>query len=161
MTPRGHHLMHALELKVPPPVVALLVAAAMWGIAVIGAPIEVADVVRHVIAATVAFAGGCVSVAGVIWFRRAKTTVNPLKPENTSSLVTTGIYRFTRNPMYLGLFLVLLAWAVFLSSAWALAGPIAFVLYIDRFQILPEERVLVTIFGGTYAEYKARVRRWL
>jgi protein-S-isoprenylcysteine O-methyltransferase Ste14 len=153
--------MNALELKVPPPVVALLVAAAMWGITMIGAPVEVPDVVRYAAAATFAIAGGRISVAGVIWFRRAKTTVNPLKPENTSSLVTAGIYRVTRNPMYLGLLFVLLAWAVFLSSAWALAGPIAFALYIDRFQIAPEERVLATMFGDTYSAYKARVRRWL
>jgi protein-S-isoprenylcysteine O-methyltransferase Ste14 len=106
--------MNALELKVPPPVVALLVAAAMWGITMIGAPVEVPDVVRYAAAATFAIAGGRISVAGVIWFRRAKTTVNPLKPENTSSLVTAGIYRVTRNPMYLGLLFVLLAWAVFL-----------------------------------------------
>ena len=77
------------------------------------------------------------------------------------TLVTTGIYRFTRNPMYVGLFFVLLAWAVFLSSAWALVGPVAFMQYINRFQIVPEERVLATMFGATYAEYKARVRRWL
>jgi protein-S-isoprenylcysteine O-methyltransferase Ste14 len=153
--------MNALELKVPPPVVALLVAAAMWGISMIGAPIEVPRVVRHVVAATIAMAGGCISLAGVIWIRRAKTTVNPLKPEKTSSLVTAGIYRFTRNPMYLGLLCVLLAWAVFLSSAWALFGPVAFVLYIDRFQIAPEERVLATVFGAAYSQYKARVRRWL
>lgn len=153
--------MNKLELKVPPPVVALLVAAAMWGITMISAPIEVPNFVRYVVASTIAIAGGCISLAGVIWFRRAKTTVNPLKPENTSSLVTAGIYRFTRNPMYLGLLFILLAWAVFLSSAWALVGPVAFVLYIQRFQVAPEERVLATMFGSTYSEYKARVRRWL
>lgn len=153
--------MDALELKVPPPVVALLVAGAMWGITMISAPIEVPNVVLHVVAAMISIAGGCISLAGIIWFRRVKTTVNPLKPKNTSSLVTGGIYRLTRNPMYLGLLFVLLAWAVFLSSAWALVGPGAFVLYIDRFQIAPEERVLATMFGATYSEYKARVRRWL
>ena len=153
--------MNALELKVPPPVVALLVAAAMWGITMISAPIEVPNVVRYAVAATIAIAGGCIDLAGLIGFRRAKTTVNPLKPGNTTSLVTAGIYRFTRNPMYLGLLFLLLAWAVFLSSAWALVGPVAFVLYIDRFQIAPEERVLATMFGATFSEYKARARRWL
>ena len=98
--------------------------------------------------------GGCISLAGIVSFRRAKTTVNPLKPESTASLVTAGIDRFTRNPMYLGLLFVLLAWAVFLSSAWALVGPIAFVLYINRFQIVPEERVMATMFGVSYSEYK-------
>jgi protein-S-isoprenylcysteine O-methyltransferase Ste14 len=153
--------MHALELKIPPPVVALLVAAAMWIISVISSPIEVPDFVRHVVAASVALAGACIRVAGVVSFRRARTTANPLKPETTSALVTTGIYKFTRNPMYVGLLLVLLAWVVFLSSASALVGPVAFVLYINRFQIAPEERVLASKFDVAYAEYKGRVRRWL
>jgi len=84
-----------------------------------------------------------------------------MKPEKASSLVTTGIYRFTRNPMYLGLLFVLFAWAVFLASVWALLGPVAFVFYIDRFQIAPEEAILAGMFGAAYTEYKARVRRWL
>jgi len=72
-----------------------------------------------------------------------------------------GIYRFTRNPMYVGLALVLLGWAALLSSPWALLGPLVFVLYINRFQIAPEERVLSAKFGAAYTEYIARVRRWL
>jgi protein-S-isoprenylcysteine O-methyltransferase Ste14 len=153
--------MRALELKVPPPAVVLLIGAAMWGASLIGAPIPTPDGVRHIVAAAVALAGGGISLAGVISFRRAKTTVSPLKPENASSLVTAGIYRLTRNPMYLGLLFVLLAWAVFLSSAWALVGPVAFVLYINRFQISPEERILATMFGAPYSAYRARVRKWL
>lgn len=153
--------MNALELKIPPPVVALLVAVAMWGISMMRAPIGVSDVVRYAVAAVIALAGVGVSLAGVVRFRGARTTVNPMKPENTSSLVTTGIYRFTRNPMYVGLLSVLIGWAVFLASAWALAGPVAFVLYIARFQIAPEERVLAAMFGAPYAEYVAKARRWL
>jgi len=75
-------------------------------------------------------------------------------------LVTGGIYRFTRNPMYVGLLLVLVAWATFLSSLWTLVGPLAFVLYITRFQIKPEESALATLFGQPYADYRAKVRRW-
>jgi protein-S-isoprenylcysteine O-methyltransferase Ste14 len=101
------------------------------------------------------------SVAGVRSFRRAQTTLNPTKPQEASSLVTTGIYRVTRNPMYLGLSLVLLAWTVFLSSAWALLGVAAFVLYINRLQIAPEERALSQLFGSEYTAYQAKVRRWL
>jgi protein-S-isoprenylcysteine O-methyltransferase Ste14 len=97
----------------------------------------------------------------VLSFRRAKTTVNPLKPETSASLVSTGVYSFTRNPMYLGMALVLLAWAAYLASPWALAGPALFALYITRFQIIPEERVLARLFGTSFAEYRKRVRRWL
>ena len=116
---------------------------------------------RALAGGTVALLGGGVSLAGAIGFRRAKTTVNPHRPENTSALVTTGIYRFTRNPMYVGVLLVLVGWAVYLSVPWTFAGPLAFFLYIDRFQIAPEERVLSSMFAEEYADYKATVRRWV
>jgi protein-S-isoprenylcysteine O-methyltransferase Ste14 len=105
--------------------------------------------------------GVAVAVGGVMSFRRAKTTVNPLKPETSVALVSTGVYSFTRNPMYLGMVLALFAWALYLSSIWSFVGPVLFALYITRFQIVPEERVLDRLFGTPFAEYKKRVRRWL
>lgn len=157
----SRHLMRALELKVPPPIVALLVAAAMWGISLATPLADVPTRIRLVVAIVIALIGVATAISGVTAFRRAKTTVNPLKPETSSSLVTSGIYRLTRNPMYVGLALVLLAWAVFLSSVWALLGVLVFVLLMNRFQIAPEERVLLGIFGDTYSAYQAKVRRWL
>jgi protein-S-isoprenylcysteine O-methyltransferase Ste14 len=108
-----------------------------------------------------AFAGVTVAVIGVVSYRRAKTTVNPMNFEGTSSLVTSAIYKLTRNPMYLGMLLIVVALAVFLGSVWFLLAPVAFVLYINRFQIKPEERALAQLFGAPYAEYIASVRRWL
>lgn len=153
--------MQALELKIPPPAVTVLIAGAMWGGSLVAPLLAVPTLIRVAAAVAIALAGGGFSLAGIISFRHARTTVNPMKPETTSLLVCSGIYRLTRNPMYLGLFFVLVAWAVFLSSAWALLGPLAFVLYINRFQIEPEERVLSAMFGLDYAAYKSRVRRWL
>lgn len=153
--------MHALELKIPPPAVAVLIAGAMWGISLVAPSLEVPAFIRVAAALVIALAGGGFSLAGIISFRRARTTVNPMKPETTSSLVCSGIYRVTRNPMYVGLLFVLVAWAVFLSSPWALLGPLAFVLYINRFQIAPEEKVLSAMFGTNYSAYKSRVRQWL
>jgi protein-S-isoprenylcysteine O-methyltransferase Ste14 len=153
--------MNSLELKIPPPAVAALVAAIMWGISLITPLLEVALFTRVSAAIIFALAGSGFSLAGVISFRRAKTTVNPMKPETATSLVSTGIYRVTRNPMYVGLLLVLIAWAAYLTSAWALLGPLGFVLYISRFQIAPEERVLSTLFGAEYTAYQSKVRRWL
>ena len=153
--------MQALELKIPPPIVALLIAAAMWGIS-LATPAASLPVEIHLAATiAIAFAGVATAIAGVVGVRRAKTTLNPLKPETTSSLVTSGVYRFTRNPMYLGLVLALLAWAAFLSSVWSLLGPLVFILYMTRFQIVPEERALSSIFGTAYSEYQVKVRRWL
>lgn len=153
--------MQTLELKIPPPAITALIAAAMWGISLFAPSLEVPGLIRAVVALALATTGIGISVAGVISFRRAKTTVNPMKPEATSALVTSGIYRLSRNPMYVGIVLTLIAWTVYLSSVWTLSGPLAFVLYITRFQIIPEERALATMFGATFAEYRSAVRRWL
>lgn len=152
--------MRSLELKIPPPLVALLTAAAMWGFSSTGR-IELPIALRIGVGLVAALAGFGIAISGVIAFRRAHTTVSPLKPETASRLVTSGVYRFTRNPMYLGLCVVLTAWAFVLSSALLLLGPLAFILYITRFQIVPEERMLSRLFGDAFADYQARVRRWI
>ena len=153
--------MHALELKIPPPVVALLSAAAMWFVSTITPTLDVPFAARIGTALLIALIGGTFDVGGLIFFLRAKTTVNPLQPARTSALVTSGIYRITRNPMYVGMLLILIGWAVFLAAPWALAGPLLFFAWIGRFQIAPEERVLAGLFGEVYAAYRRRVRRWL
>jgi protein-S-isoprenylcysteine O-methyltransferase Ste14 len=150
-----------LELKIPPPAVALLVALAMWGLAPPLSLLAVQTQLRVALAVLVALLGFVVAFSGVVSFRRAKTTITPLKPETASALVTSGVYRYTRNPMYLGLTAVLLGWALFLASAWALLGPLLYVVYITRFQIIPEERALLSLFGRDFSEYQQRVRRWL
>jgi protein-S-isoprenylcysteine O-methyltransferase Ste14 len=153
--------MSALELKIPPPVVALLVGVAMWLVSRRGPALELPLLVRAAAFIAMVLLGGATAIAGNMAFRRAQTTVNPFKPQNTTALVTSGVYRFTRNPMYLGLTVLVLGWAAFLCSAWALAGPVLFVLYVSRFQIVPEETILSAKFGAAYADYISRVRRWL
>jgi protein-S-isoprenylcysteine O-methyltransferase Ste14 len=153
--------MQALELKIPPPVVTALAAAAMWGIAVLAPLVDVSAALRVPAAIVLALMGAAFDLSGVVAFRRSQTTVNPMKPEKAAALVCSGVYRLTRNPMYVGLVFVLVAWAVYLSCAWALLGPVAFVLYINRFQIQPEERALSALFGSRYEDYKSGVRRWL
>jgi protein-S-isoprenylcysteine O-methyltransferase Ste14 len=153
--------MSSLELKVPPPAVALLLGFLMWLASSLVAPVEVPFGLRVAMAVVLASVGLVVGLAGIVSFWRAKTTINPTKPTATSSLVTSGAFRFTRNPMYLSLLLYLLAWAVYLSNLLALVFLPLFVLYINQFQIKPEERALSTLFGSEYAAYKERVRRWL
>lgn len=153
--------MKSLELKIPPPIVGLLVAAAMWKIASVCSSLDVSLFIREVIAGVLLFVGAAIAFPSFVALIRARTTFGSMKPKAASSLVTSGIYRFTRNPMYLSVLLILIAWAIFLSSAWALVGPVAFVLYINRFQIKPEERALAAMFGTAYNEYMGRVRRWL
>ena len=151
----------SLEAKVPPPVVTLAAGAIMWGIARFAPEFAMPSGIRLGLSAAILVVGIGFSAAGIRSFRRARTTIKPTRPEKASSLVRTGVYRVTRNPMYLGLLLALGAWAVFLSSAWALLGMAGFVLYLNRFQIEPEERALASLFGAEYASYKASVRRWL
>lgn len=153
--------MPSLDTKVPPPVVGALVATAMWGLSTVGPQFGVAPEARHAVAAILAAAGVAFDLLGLVAFRSARTTINPMRPERTSALVTNGIYRVTRNPMYVGLVLLLLAWAAYLSALLPFVGPVAYVLYITRFQIQPEERVLERTFGEEFAAYRARVRRWL
>lgn len=153
--------MKTLELKIPPPVIALLAAGAMWIVSRSTPLLDVPRTIGMLAAGTLAAAGFALALSGVLLFRRAQTTIHPTKPQETSAFVTSGVYRISRNPMYVGLTLVLLAWAVFLSSAWSLAVVPVFVAYITRFQIVPEERVLSAKFEGAYAAYKEKVRRWL
>jgi protein-S-isoprenylcysteine O-methyltransferase Ste14 len=152
--------MQALELKIPPPAVAVLIAAGMWMTLRLSPVIALPQLLRTT-ALPVAVAGIAVISTGLLSFRRARTTMNPMQPQAAAALVRSGIYSVSRNPMYLGLLLVLLAWTAYLSSLWAALGPLVFVLYINRFQIAPEERILAAKFGASYADYKASVRQWL
>ena len=161
MTSEESPLLSALELKIPPPVVALLVGTTMWLAAPLGPALDVPAPLRAGLAIAIALVGAGFDVAGALGFRRARTTVNPMQPAKTSALVTSGIYRVSRNPMYVGLLCILAGWAVYLASLWPLAGPALFVLYIGRFQIAPEERALAARFGAEFAAYSAKVRRWL
>ncbi|NIB41928.1 isoprenylcysteine carboxylmethyltransferase family protein [Pseudomaricurvus alkylphenolicus] len=150
-----------LENRIPPPLVALLFAAAMWGISKTLDPVETTT--RLGLSLTVLFLvlGLAFPLAGAISFRRARTTVNPLQPDAASTLVTSGIYRVTRNPMYVGFVLLLLSWATYLSSPVTLLLPLLYASYIQRFQIRPEEKALQQIFGKTFAQYRKEVRRWI
>ncbi len=153
--------MRSLDHKIPPPVVGALVAAAMWGVCALGPQFPIASGLKYVVVAMLVVAGLSFDALAILAFRRSRTTINPLKPERASAMVTGGVYRVTRNPMYLGMALLLLAWAVYLSALLPFAGLLIYLLYITQFQIKPEEHVLQGIFGEEYTSYAAGVRRWL
>jgi protein-S-isoprenylcysteine O-methyltransferase Ste14/putative intracellular protease/amidase len=150
-----------LELKVPPVALGVITAALMWCARSAAPDFDVPFSFDLIFPVSLALLGVFTCLAGVVAFRQAKTTVNPMKPDTTSSLVVSGIYRYTRNPMYLGFLLLLMAWAAALSNVVVLVSLLAFVLYMNRFQIVPEERMLASRFEQDYAEYRSRVRRWL
>jgi protein-S-isoprenylcysteine O-methyltransferase Ste14 len=150
-----------LDTRIPPPLVAVAAALLMWLASLVTEPLTPGSPFTGALALLFTVAGlGC-SAAGLWAFSRARTTSNPLKPQEASALVTGGIYRFTRNPMYLGLVLVLVAWAIYLSSLLAVIVVPLFVWYLNRFQIAPEERALSALFREEYSAYGERVRRWL
>lgn len=153
------------EHRIPPPVIDLAVGVLMWWLARAVPAAQLWPVQAWSLATAlglaIAVGGGLVALAGARQFQRARTTVNPLAPHKASALVTGGIYRFTRNPMYLGMGLVLLGWGVYLGNAAAWAGLPLFVLLLDTLQIKAEERILRQRFGAEFERYAARVRRWL
>ena len=153
--------MQALELKVPPVALTAIFALLMWVITVSVPAFALALPWRTAIALVLFSAGFGIACAGVLAFRGARTTVNPVTPEATTAMVTSGVYRVSRNPMYVGFLLALIGWAAFLSHALAFALLPFFVLYVNRFQIVPEERVLADKFGGQFHQYKRSVRRWV
>ncbi len=153
--------MRHLETLIPPPLVALVFGGVMWLLASWLPAISFHMPMQKLVGGLIALVGGFIDLAGVITFMRARTSVNPLRPAKASAVVSAGIFGFTRNPMYVGLVFVLSGWLVYLGALSAIVGPIGFVLYIHRFQILPEERVLIAKFGEEYRAYMARVRRWL
>lgn len=153
--------MRWLDHRVPPPVVALLIGYGMWWLARVSARVPMDRSARVVIGVVLAVIGVSLAVAGWLTFRRAKTTIDPHKPEEASALVTGGIYRYTRNPMYLGLAFALLGWTVYLAAPWTLIGVPVLVSFITRFQIVPEERALGRKFGPGFEAYRREVRRWL
>lgn len=150
-----------LELKIPPAVVGLAVAGVMWLGSWASPSFEFPMPFRQGLALGFGFGGVVVAVLGVVAFRRAGTTVNPLKPDTASRLVVTGIYRLTRNPMYLGMLMVLLGLAFYRSNVVAFLLLPSFALYMNRFQIIPEEKMLTSMFGAEFTSYQATVRRWL
>ncbi len=148
-----------LELKIPPPIVFVVVGFGMWAISKAGLLILVPG--TEIVGVLLMLAGLGLNIASVMAVRKAKTTLNPLRPETASTLLSGGLFGVSRNPIYLALLIVLLGWAVYLSSPFALIGPVIFVLYMNRFQIVPEERALASLFGDSYARYKSNVRRWI
>ena len=150
-----------MSLRIPPPIVALLALISMW-LAAQYLEIWQFEVPYQVgVAAILVALGIIIDLVSIAAFRRAKTTVTPLAPEKASQLVVTGLYRISRNPMYLGLLLILTGAMVWLGSGANVFILVSFVAYITAFQIKPEEERLERIFGPQYQAYKRRVRRWL
>jgi protein-S-isoprenylcysteine O-methyltransferase Ste14 len=154
-------LARSLETKVPAPVVAAIAGAAMKLYAMRSGIVIDPTPLRMYVGLAFAQASGVLALAAAATLWHARTTINPFTPANATSLVTGGVYRLSRNPIYLSLLLLLLAYAIRLDAPAVWLAPVLFVAYVTRFQIQPEERVLQAKFGDAYRQYQARTRRWL
>ena len=152
--------MDNLYLKIPPAIVFLLCLALIYLMDQYSPGIIAIDFPRWIVIIPAA-AGAALGAAGVLQFVLRSTTVNPHKPANASTLITSGVYRFTRNPMYLGLLLLLIAGLFRFSTLPGLLAIPLFIIYMNRFQIIPEETAMQKKFGDEFADYKERVRRWV
>ncbi|MBS3805620.1 MAG: isoprenylcysteine carboxylmethyltransferase family protein [Oleiphilaceae bacterium] len=153
--------MQTLELKIPPVILVLVTASLMWTSAVVVPSLSFTLSASPFVALVFAAIGVAFALLGVLEFRSAGTTVDPRVPDQSVSLVVRGVYRISRNPMYVGFLLVLIAWGIFLSNLASLVLLPAFVIYMNRFQIVPEERHMREKFGEAYRQYEAEVRRWV
>ena len=149
-----------MKLKVPPVFVFLIFALLMYLLAK-WLPVGYFDFFGRVyIIGVLLVVAAIIGVISLIQFFRAKTSVDPTRPSKVVSLVTDGVYKYSRNPMYLAILLVLLAWGLWLGNAFNTLLAASFVGYMNRFQVLPEEEALLKAFGKQYQQYLTNVRRW-
>jgi len=92
-------------------------------------------------------------------FKRARTSIEPWKP--TTTIISTGIYAYSRNPIYVAFCLVPIGTGIFLNSFWILVSFIPSVILVYYIAIKKEEQYLEDKFGDEYVQYKSKVRRWL
>lgn len=145
-----------MELKLPPPLLFILSLILIYLL-----PQAEVDFIPKIFGYLFLLLSAIVGLMSVYAFFKVKTAFTPLDPEQTNTLVIQGIYRISRNPMYLSLVLALMAWGIWLNSYFAILVIVGFMWYIDRFQIIPEERVLAKKFGQAFIDYQAKVRKWL
>lgn len=149
-----------MKLKIPPAIVTFIFASIMYMLAKFS-PIGYFDFFGRIYLTYALFISAMiVMIVSLGQFFTSKTTTNPLKPSKASKLVVNGIYQYTRNPMYLSMLLILLAIGVWLGNAFNVLIAAVFVSYMNKFQIIPEEKALAKIFDKEYKQYCILVRRW-
>lgn len=149
-----------LELKIPPVLQLIIFTLLMWFVSLNLPGFSLAQEYQFSTIAALILIAAFVAISGIVCFKNARTTANPFRLDLSTALVTSGIYTKTRNPMYVGLLCLLIAWGVFLSNLYSLALTLGFVICMNRFQIQQEEKALASIFGEDYLRYKNNVRRW-
>ena len=145
--------------KIPPPLVVLILVISTFfsskKIDLIQIPFQ------SLISIFILSIGILILLNPVLKFKKSKTTINPIKFKKVNKLVTSGIYKYSRNPMYLGLLMIVISSSIFYLNIYSILTPLFFYLWINRFQIKREEIFLTEKFGEDYLSYKKKTRRWI
>lgn len=150
-----------LALKVHPPIQLIICASLMYSLAKYFPQYHFDFYFNLHLSTVLIIVAAIIGTLALLDFRKHKTTFHPHTPEKTSTVVDSGIYAYSRNPMYLALVLALFALAFYLQNVICFAVIPLFIWYITRYQIKPEEVILDKIFHTNYQVYKKKVRRWL
>ena len=146
-------------IKIPPPLIVLVLIVSIYfsskKIDLINIPLQLE------ISIFILSAGILIFVNPVLQFIKSKTTVNPIQFEEVNKLVTSGIFKYSRNPMYLGMLMIVLSTSIFYLNIYSILTPLLFILWINKFQINREEEFLIEKFGDEYLSYKKKTRRWI
>ena len=148
-----------MKTKIPPPIIALICIVINYLSTYLINPIKFPNI--EIIGGLILLLAVATAVLATLLFKKDQTTVNPRNPEKATTLVTSGIFSITRNPMYLGLFLSISSTILFFGSWFGIIILMFFIWYINKFQIIPEEEAMEKLFGGKYSEYRQKVRRWI
>lgn len=153
--------MNILETKIPPPIVMALFGLLIWLCRDFWVHLPFENGVRYLLGGALMASALALDIIAFLEFRKFKTTINPLRPQKATNIVTSGIYSKTRNPMYVGMMLLLSGWSILNTSLFGFLLIFGFWAFITRFQIIPEEHALSAKFGQEYLDYVAKVRRWI
>ena len=148
-----------MKTKIPPPIIALVMIVLIYLSSLLIVPTTFNY--QNSLSILVLIMGLACVLPSFRLFARYKTTISPLTPSDTAALVTEGMYRYSRSPMYLGLLLLTIASTIWFGTWLGIIINIVFIFLINFLQIIPEEEALLEIFGEEYEEYKKNVRRWI
>lgn len=147
------------SFKIPPPLLVIILTSLVYfsstKLELIYLPY------RQMISTLILIIGLIIIISPVVNFIKSKTTVNPVKFENVNRLVTTGVYKYSRNPMYLGMIMIIISTTVYYLNFLSVFSPLIFYIWINKFQISREEIFLEDKFGDDYLKYKSKTRRWI
>ena len=146
-------------IKIPPPILALILVSSNYFLSKEIDPIHLPN--QDLISIIILLIGLLILINPIFKFIKSKTTIDPIKFKKVNKLITSGIYKYSRNPMYLGLLMIVISTSIFYLNIFSIITPILFICWINRFQIKREEIFLTEKFGKEYLSYKTKTRRWI